>query len=83
MFENVQMYADHLVKKYILTFLPQISGVFLTLLPSQDKYNQLVNLLPELRSMAQRGEDFLYYKHMQGNAPTATLLMEMLTAKKR
>jgi len=48
-----------------------------------DKYNQLVNLLPELRSMAQRGEDFLYYKHMQGNAPTATLLMEMLTAKKR
>merc|ERR550525_627698 len=36
-----------------------------------DKYNQLVNLLPELRSMAQRGEDFLYYKHMQGNAPTA------------
>merc|ERR1719220_226435 len=48
-----------------------------------DKYNQLVSLLPELRSMAQRGEDFLYYKHMQGNAPTATLLMEMLTAKKR
>lgn len=48
-----------------------------------DKYNQLMNQIPELRSMAQRGEDFLYFKHMQGNAPHATLLMEMLHAKKR
>jgi len=48
-----------------------------------DKYNQLMALLPELRSMATRGEDFLYFKHMQGNAPHATLLMEMLHAKKR
>ena len=43
-----------------------------------DKYNQLIALLPELRSMAQRGEDFLYFKHMQGSAPHNTLLMEML-----
>jgi nuclear receptor subfamily 5 group A protein 3 len=48
-----------------------------------DKYNQLMALLPDVRSMAQRGEDFLYFKHMQGNAPHATLLMEMLHAKKR
>jgi len=48
-----------------------------------DKYNQLLGQIPELRSMAQRGEDFLYFKHMQGNAPHATLLMEMLHAKKR
>jgi len=48
-----------------------------------DKYNQLMSQIPELRSMAQRGEDFLYFKHMQGNAPHATLLMEMLHAKKR
>merc|ERR1719350_2749911 len=48
-----------------------------------DKYNQLMNQIPELRSMAQRGEDFLYFKHMQGNAPHATLLMEMLLAKRR
>ena len=40
-------------------------------------------LMPEVRSMAQRGEDFLYFKHMQGNAPHATPLMEMLTAKRR
>ena len=49
----------------------------------QDKFNQLLRLLPALRSMAQRGEEFLYYKHMQGNAPHQTLLMEMLHAKKR
>merc|ERR1719210_1080930 len=48
-----------------------------------EKYNQMMALLPELRSMAQRGEDFLYFKHMHGNAPHATLLMEMLHAKKR
>ena len=49
----------------------------------QDKFTQLLNLLPDLKVMAQRGEDFLYFKHMQGNAPHATLLMEMLHAKKR
>jgi len=47
-----------------------------------DKFNQLVNLLPDLRDMAQRGEDFLYFKHMQGHAPHHTLLMEMLLAKR-
>jgi len=50
---------------------------------NQDKFNQLLSLLPDLREMAQRGEVFLYFKHMQGNAPTQTLLMEMLHAKKR
>ena len=48
-----------------------------------DKYNQLIALLTDLGSMAQRGEDFLYFKHMQGSAPHATLLMEMLRSKKR
>lgn len=47
-----------------------------------DKFNQLLSLLPDLREMAQRGEDFLYFKHMQGHAPHHTLLMEMLLAKR-
>jgi len=47
-----------------------------------DKYNRLLSQIPDLKSMAQRGEDFLYFKHIQGNAPHATLLMEMLTAQK-
>ena len=48
-----------------------------------EKYIQLLAQIPELRFMAQRGEDFLHLKHLQGNAPQATLLMEMLHAKKR
>ncbi len=48
----------------------------------QDKFNQMLSLLPDLRDMAQRGEDFLYFKHMQGHAPHHTLLMEMLLAKR-
>jgi len=48
-----------------------------------EKYNSLLSVIPELKSMAQRGEEYLYFKHIQGNAPHATLLMEMLLAKRR
>ena len=43
-----------------------------------EKYNQLLAQIPKLSSMARRGVEFLYLKHMEGNAPHATLLMEML-----
>ena len=56
--------------------------LFLFFFALQDKFNQLLSLLPDLREMAQRGEDFLYFKHMQGHAPHHTLLMEMLLAKR-
>ena len=49
-----------------------------------EKYNRLLAQIPELRLMAQQGEDFLYLKHMQGYMPPhATLLIEMLHAKRR
>ena len=47
-----------------------------------DKFNQLVNLLPELRDMAQCGVDFLYFKLRQNQSPQNSLLMECLFAKK-
>ena len=48
------------------------------------KYKALVKLLPDLRSMARTGEDFLNFKLMQGLAPQPnTLLAEMLTVKRR
>ena len=56
--------------------------LIISLILLQDKFNQLLSLLPDLREMAQRGEDFLYFKHMQGHAPHHTLLMEMLLAKR-
>nr|XP_046914717.1 nuclear hormone receptor FTZ-F1-like [Dermatophagoides farinae] len=58
---------------YCINFYPQIT----------DKFNLLLALMPEIHSLTLRGEDFLYYKHMNGSAPTQTLLMEMLHAKKK
>lgn len=49
----------------------------------QDKFNRLMGILPDLRAIAVRGEDFLYFKHRAGLAPSKTLLMEMLHAKRR
>ena len=47
-----------------------------------DKFNRLVNLLPDLRDMGQCGVDFLYFKHRQSHAPQHTLLFELLQAAK-
>lgn len=40
-------------------------------------------MMPEIHLLSLRGEEFLYYKHLGGGAPTQTLLMEMLHAKKK
>jgi len=42
-----------------------------------------LTILPDLRQVASRGEEYLYFKHMNGGAPTQTLLMEMLHAKRK
>ena len=42
-----------------------------------------MSVLPEIHVMASRGEDHLYQKHCNGGAPTQTLLMEMLHAKRK
>ncbi|XP_037722851.1 nuclear hormone receptor FTZ-F1 isoform X1 [Drosophila subpulchrella] len=56
----------------------------LTCYPSvNDKFSRLVNILPEIHAMAARGEEHLYTKHCAGSAPTQTLLMEMLHAKRK
>ncbi|CAG0879163.1 unnamed protein product [Cyprideis torosa] len=49
----------------------------------QEKYNKVLGLLPDLRFLAQQGEEFLYYKHMQEGSSTQTLLMEMLHARRK
>ncbi|XP_017072034.1 nuclear hormone receptor FTZ-F1 [Drosophila eugracilis] len=56
----------------------------LTCYPSvNDKFSRLVNILPDIHAMAARGEEHLYTKHCAGSAPTQTLLMEMLHAKRK
>lgn len=42
-----------------------------------------MNQMPQLRLLTMRGEEYLYFKHLGGNAPTQTLLMEMLHAKRK
>ncbi|XP_067003058.1 nuclear hormone receptor FTZ-F1 isoform X2 [Anabrus simplex] len=49
----------------------------------QDKFTKLLLVMPEIHQMASRGEDHLYHKHCTGGAPTQTLLMEMLHAKRK
>ncbi|KAF0301441.1 Nuclear hormone receptor FTZ-F1 [Amphibalanus amphitrite] len=49
----------------------------------QGKYQRLMALLPELRDLALRGEDYLYQKHDQNDHNRATsLLIEMLHARR-
>lgn len=56
----------------------------LTCYPSiQDKFSKLVMVVPEIHALAARGEDHLYQRHCAGQAPTQTLLMEMLHAKRK
>lgn len=56
---------------------------FSLLLSPQDRFGKLMSLLPELHEIANRGEEHLYHKHCNGGAPTQTLLMEMLHAKRK
>ncbi|XP_076346799.1 nuclear hormone receptor FTZ-F1-like isoform X5 [Tachypleus tridentatus] len=59
--------------EYTINCYPQIT----------EKFNLLMQCISELKHISVRGEEFLYYKHLNGNAPTQTLLMEMLHAKRK
>lgn len=68
-FENVQA----ALLDYTLTIYPSVT----------DKFSKLLSIIPEIHTMAARGEEHLYNKHVAGGAPTQTLLMEMLHAKRK
>jgi nuclear receptor subfamily 5 group A member 3 len=59
------------------------SSVFPFFLPTQDKFSKLLSIIPEIHAIATRGEEHLYLKHCAGSAPSQTLLMEMLHAKRK
>lgn len=50
---------------------------------SQGKFSKLISIIPEIHAIAVRGEEHLYAKHCAGSAPSQTLLMEMLHAKRK
>ncbi|XP_055310343.1 nuclear hormone receptor FTZ-F1 isoform X2 [Sitodiplosis mosellana] len=68
-YENVQA----ALLDYTLTCYPSV----------EEKFAKLISIIPEIHAMAARGEDHLYLKHCAGSAPTQTLLMEMLHAKRK
>ena len=59
--------------EYCSIFYPQV----------HDKFGQLLVRLPEIRVISLRCEDYLYYRHLNGDLPENTLLMEMLNAKRK
>ncbi|XP_078605851.1 nuclear receptor subfamily 5 group A member 2-like isoform X1 [Branchiostoma floridae x Branchiostoma japonicum] len=48
-----------------------------------DRFGQLLLRLPEIRLIAVQAEELMYLKHLNGILPSATLLMEMLHAKRQ
>ncbi|ETN65094.1 nuclear receptor subfamily 5 group A member 3 [Anopheles darlingi] len=68
-YENVQA----ALLDYTLTCYPSVP----------DKFSKLLSIIPEIHGMAARGEEHLYIKHCAGSAPSQTLLMEMLHAKRK
>ncbi|XP_055601500.1 nuclear hormone receptor FTZ-F1-like [Uranotaenia lowii] len=68
-YENVQA----ALLDYTLTCYPSVP----------DKFSKLLSIIPEIHAMAARGEEHLYIKHCAGSAPSQTLLMEMLHAKRK
>ncbi|CAF92903.1 unnamed protein product, partial [Tetraodon nigroviridis] len=47
-----------------------------------DKFGQLLLRLPEIRAISLQAEEYLYYKHLNGDVPCNNLLIEMLHAKR-
>ncbi|XP_013388792.1 steroidogenic factor 1 isoform X2 [Lingula anatina] len=49
----------------------------------KDKFGQLLLRMSEIRLLSIRVEEYLYYRHLHGDVPEQTLLMEMLHAKRK
>ncbi|XP_053727134.1 nuclear receptor subfamily 5 group A member 2-like [Synchiropus splendidus] len=70
--EGVQEQVNGALLEYTLSAYPQF----------QEKFSQLLTRLPELRALSTQAEDFLCFKHLNGEVPCNNLLIEMLHAKR-
>ncbi|CAL4118943.1 unnamed protein product, partial [Meganyctiphanes norvegica] len=82
---DIRLLSD---RRSVLTAYDQVKHVLIeycqNMYPQEpEKFNKMCDLLPELHYIADNGEKFLYYKHINGAAPTQTLLMEMLHTKRK
>ncbi|XP_067662615.1 nuclear receptor subfamily 5 group A member 2-like isoform X1 [Haliotis asinina] len=71
--EQSQEKVNAALLEYCLNFYPEM----------KDKFGQVLLRLPEIRLISIQGEEFLYYKHLSGEVPDQTLLLEMLHSKKK
>ncbi|KAL4219633.1 nuclear receptor subfamily 5 [Mactra antiquata] len=71
--ESCQEKVQAVLMEYCVNFYPNV----------KDKFSQVLLRLPDIRLASICGEDFLYSKHLTGELPEQTLLMEMLHSKKK
>ncbi|KAK0140010.1 Nuclear receptor subfamily 5 group A member 2 [Merluccius polli] len=70
--ESVQEQVNVALLDYVMCNYPQ----------QTDKFGQLLLRLPEIRAISLQAEEYLYYKHLNGDVPCNNLLIEMLHAKR-
>ncbi|XP_028977587.2 nuclear receptor subfamily 5 group A member 2 [Esox lucius] len=70
--ESVQEQVNAALLDYVMCNYPQ----------QTDKFGQLLLRLPEIRAVSLQAEEYLYYKHLNGDVPCNNLLIEMLHAKR-
>ncbi|XP_020042426.1 nuclear receptor subfamily 5 group A member 2 isoform X1 [Castor canadensis] len=70
--EGVQEQVNAALLDYTLCNYPQ----------QTEKFGQLLLRLPEIRAISMQAEEYLYYKHLNGDVPYNNLLIEMLHAKR-
>lgn len=70
--ESVQEQVNAALLDYVMCNYPQ----------QTDKFGQLLLRLPEIRAISLQAEEYLYYKHLNGDVPCNNLLIEMLHAKR-
>ncbi|KAB1258686.1 Nuclear receptor subfamily 5 group A member 2 [Camelus dromedarius] len=70
--EGVQEQVNAALLDYTMCNYPQ----------QTEKFGQLLLRLPEIRAISLQAEEYLYYKHLNGDVPYNNLLIEMLHAKR-
>ncbi|XP_066094798.1 nuclear receptor subfamily 5 group A member 2 isoform X2 [Saccopteryx bilineata] len=70
--EGVQEQVNAALLDYTMCNYPQ----------QAEKFGQLLLRLPEIRAISMQAEEYLYYKHLNGDVPYNNLLIEMLHAKR-
>ena len=70
--EESQEKVNAALLQYCLNFYPDM----------KDKFGQILMRLPEIRLISIRAEEYLHFRHISGEVPDQSLLIEMLHSRK-